>query len=136
MDAVFQGDLFDGEAAWAAGYQYRKIRLESDLDDLINVAINPCSFAGQTDCASQTGRRSFLLRGVKLTLIRTFTLCSSKQRWMSAKTLDLQLAVRYEDYGDADTFDPKLAGRYTINEMFSLRGSVQTTFRGPDLDAV
>ena len=136
LDVVFQGDMFDGEAAWAAGYQYRKIELQSDLDDLINVAINPCSFAGQTDCATQTGRRSFLSAGREVDADQDVNSLFFETALDVSENLDLQLAVRYEDYGDADTFDPKLAGRYTINEMFSLRGSVQTTFRGPDLDAV
>ena len=136
LDVVFQGDLFDGEAAWAAGYQYRKIELKSDLDDLINVALNPCKFAGQTDCASQTGRRSFLAAGREIDADQDVNSVFFETALDVSEDLDLQLAVRYEDYGDADTFDPKLAGRYTINEMFSLRGSVQTTFRGPDLDAV
>ena len=59
LDAVFQGDLFDGSAAWAGGYQYRKIDLQSHLDDLINVAVNPCPFVGQTDCAAQTACAAF-----------------------------------------------------------------------------
>lgn len=52
-----------------------------------------------------------------------------------SENLDIQLAVRYEDYGDSDTFDPKLSGRYDVTDWLTLRGAVQTTFRGPDLDA-
>ncbi len=136
LDAVFQGDLFDGEAAWAAGYQYRKIALKTSLDDLINVAINPCTFAGQTDCAGQTGRRSFLSAGREVDADQDVNSVFFETAMDISENIDLQLAVRYEDYGDADTFDPKLAGRYVINDMITLRGSVQTTFRGPDLDAV
>ena len=132
---MFQGDLFDGEAAWAAGYQYRQLTLESQLDDLINVAINPCSFAGQTDCTSQTGRRSFLSGGREIDVDQDVHSLFFETAMDISEDIDLQLAVRYEDYGDATTFDPKLAGRYVINDMFTLRGSVQTTFRGPDLDA-
>ena len=136
LDAVFQGELFGGEAAWAAGYQYRKIALKTNLDDLINVAINPCAYAGQTDCAAQTGRRSFLAGGREIDVDQDVNSLFFETAMDVSENIDLQLAVRYEDYGDADTFDPKLAGRYVINDMFTLRGSVQTTFRGPDLDAV
>jgi len=135
LDAVFQGDLFDGEAAWAAGYQYRQIALKTGLDDLINVAINPCAYAGQTDCAAQTGRRSFLAGGREIDVDQDVHSLFFETAMDISENLDLQLAVRYEDYGDADTFDPKLAGRYKINDVITLRGSVQTTFRGPDLDA-
>ena len=36
-----KGELFEGEGAWASGYQYRKIYLESELDDLTNVDRTP-----------------------------------------------------------------------------------------------
>jgi outer membrane receptor protein involved in Fe transport len=135
LDAVFQGDLFDGEAAWAAGYQYRQIAFETSLDDLINVAVNPCAFEGQTDCSAQTGRRSFLSGGREIDLDQDVHSLFFETAMDISEDIDLQLAVRYEDYGDATTFDPKLAGRYVINDKVTLRGSVQTTFRGPDLDA-
>ena len=66
FDVVFQGDLFDGSAAWAGGYQYRRIDLETQLDDLINGAINPCKFEGQTGCSARTGLRSFLASGTEI----------------------------------------------------------------------
>lgn len=135
LDAVFQGDMFDGAAAWAGGYQYRQINLESNLDDLINVELNPCKFAGQTDCAAQTGRRSFLAAGREIDAEQDIHALFFETAMDVNEDLDLQLAVRYEDYGSATTFDPKLAARYSINDMFTFRGSVQTTFRGPDLDA-
>ncbi len=135
LDAVFQGDLFDGGAAWAAGYQYRKIALETSLDDLINVAINPCKFEGQTDCTVQTGRRSFLAPGREIDVDQDVHSLFFETAMDISDDIDLQLAVRYEDYGSATTFDPKLAGRYRINDYLTFRGSVQTTFRGPDLDA-
>jgi outer membrane receptor protein involved in Fe transport len=135
LDAVFQGDIFDGEAAWAAGYQYRQIALETSLDDLINVAVNPCAFEGQTDCSAQTGRRSFLAPGREIDVDQDVHSFFFETAMDVTEDLDLQLAVRYEDYGEATTFDPKLAGRYVLTDKVTLRGSVQTTFRGPDLDA-
>ena len=136
LDAVFQGDLFDGSAAWAGGYQYRKIDLQSHLDDLINVAVNPCPFVGQTDCAAQTGLRSFLSGGREVDADQDVHSLFFETALDINEDLDLQLAVRYEDYGTSTTFDPKLAARYTINDLITFRGSVQTTVRGPDLDAI
>lgn len=44
----------------------------------------------------------------------------------------LNLAARYEDYSDfGDNLSWKLAGRYTINDAWSVRGSVGTGFRAP-----
>jgi len=50
--------------------------------------------------------------------------------------LDLQVAARFEDYGGnvGSTFDPKVAGKWTINDNFALRGNAQTSFRGPTLN--
>lgn len=49
--------------------------------------------------------------------------------------LDVQIAVRYEDYGGSigDTIDPKLAVNYRVTEDFSLRGSISTSFRAPSV---
>ena len=44
----------------------------------------------------------------------------------------LNLAARYEDYSDfGDNLSWKLAGRYTISDAFTVRGSVGTGFRAP-----
>ncbi len=50
-------------------------------------------------------------------------------------TLEMQLAVRYEDYGGrvGDTVDPKIAFRFQPNESLVLRASAGTSFRGPSL---
>lgn len=43
-------------------------------------------------------------------------------------------AVRYEEYSDfGETANFKFAGRYSVNDNFSLRGSVSTGFRAPSL---
>jgi iron complex outermembrane receptor protein len=50
--------------------------------------------------------------------------------------LEVQLALRYEDYGGetGDTLDPKLAARWEVTNWMALRGSVSTSFRGPSLN--
>tara|TARA_B110000285_G_scaffold78077_1_gene89943 strand:- start:6056 stop:8950 length:2895 start_codon:yes stop_codon:yes gene_type:complete len=136
LDAVFQGEFAGGEAAWAAGYQYRDLEIKSELDDLINLNINPCAFVGQTDCAGQTGLRSFLSGGRPVNTGQDVHAFFFETAMNMSENLDVQLAVRYESYGETDTFDPKLAGRYTVNDWLTLRGSVQTTFRGPDIDSL
>lgn len=136
LDLVFQGDLFDGQGAWAAGYQYRKLEIETSIDDLINLDINPCPFVGQTDCESQTGLRSFLAGSREVDADQDVHAAFFETQLDLSEKVDLQLAVRYEDYGSSDTFDPKLSGRYDVTDWLTFRGSVQTTFRGPDLDAI
>lgn len=48
----------------------------------------------------------------------------------------MQVAVRYEDYGGdiGSTFDPKVAAKWDVTDHFALRGSAQTSFRGPTLN--
>ena len=52
------------------------------------------------------------------------------------ETVDMQFAVRYEDYGGdiGSTFDPKVAAKWQVNDTFALRGSAQTSFKGPTLN--
>ncbi|MCH8286146.1 TonB-dependent receptor, partial [candidate division KSB1 bacterium] len=50
--------------------------------------------------------------------------------------LEVQVAVRYEDYGSdqgGDTTDPKLGFRWALNDAFMLRGSWGTSFQAPSI---
>ncbi len=52
----------------------------------------------------------------------------------ASEALLIGAAVRYEDYSDfGNTFNYKLASRYTITEGISLRASVSSGFRAPSL---
>jgi len=50
-------------------------------------------------------------------------------------SLEVQAALRFEDYGDegGDTTDPKISGKWDINDNFSLRGSWGTSFQAPSI---
>jgi iron complex outermembrane recepter protein len=51
-----------------------------------------------------------------------------------SKTLEMQLAARYEDYGDGvNSLDPKLALLWRPIDTLSFRASVGTAFRAPSL---
>lgn len=50
--------------------------------------------------------------------------------------LEVQVALRYEDYGDdegGDTTDPKIGVRWQATEMVQLRGSYGTSFQAPSV---
>ena len=50
------------------------------------------------------------------------------------RELELQFALRYDDYSDAgDTLNPKLGARWQPTEWLMLRGSAGTGFRAPSL---
>lgn len=48
---------------------------------------------------------------------------------------NMQLAVRYEDYGDdgGSTVDPKVSAKFDVTDWFSLRGSYGTSFQAPSI---
>ena len=48
-------------------------------------------------------------------------------------SLEVQAAVRYEDYGTVDTTDPKLSVRWQASENFGIRGSWGTSFQAPSV---
>ena len=49
--------------------------------------------------------------------------------------LELQAALRYEDYGDqgGDTLDPKISAKWDITDVLALRGSWGTSFQAPSI---
>ncbi|MGI9249866.1 MAG: TonB-dependent receptor domain-containing protein [Pseudohongiellaceae bacterium] len=140
VDLSFQGNFGNSnlvnEAAWALGYQHRLWEVSTTLDDLTNLNINPCQYEGETRCASETGLRSFLAGARPVDEEQKVHALFAEVAIDVNERLDFQLGLRYEDYGMTDTLDPKLAGRFVIADWLTFRASVQTTFRGPDIDAL
>src|SRR5690606_3921835 len=50
-----------------------------------------------------------------------------------AATLNLQVAVRHEDYGGIGSTDPKVTALWQPSDRLALRGSIGTSFRAPSL---
>jgi iron complex outermembrane receptor protein len=48
-------------------------------------------------------------------------------------SLEVQAAVRYEDYGTVDTTDPKLAIRWQATDTLGIRGSWGSSFQAPSV---
>ena len=119
FEAFTSFDVFEmggGFAALALGVQYRENQLSQDYDDLANqdsftfVIGNP-DIDGSQDVWAAFGELALPIND----------------------ELDVQLAVRYEDYGGTigSTVDPKLAISWRATDEFSLRGSISTSFRAP-----
>ncbi|WP_340679426.1 TonB-dependent receptor [Paraglaciecola sp.] len=118
-EAFASFDVFDldgGAAGLAIGMQYREEKLSQDYDALANqdsftfVIGNP-DFDGKLDVWALFGELALPV----------------------TSELDIQIAVRYEDYGSSigDTIDPKLALSWRATEDFSIRASISTSFRAP-----
>lgn len=152
FDAVFSGqtgwELPGGTVGWALGAQSRNEKYTVELSDNANLALNPCPFndpasitngnataVGPNSCLSTTGLFAFLSGSTEQDLERTTYGVFGELAVPVSDNFDIQLALRFEDYGGnvGSTIDPKIAAKWQINEMFALRGSASTTFRGPPL---
>ncbi|MAD16740.1 MAG: hypothetical protein CL579_11795 [Alteromonadaceae bacterium] len=140
VDGLVSGDLdFDlegGAIALAMGLQYRKETFTNDVNDIANLAINPCPVPGDTSCANPTGVYHFRSGEFNQDSSQNIYALFTEAALPVSDDLDMQVALRYENYGGevGDTLDPKVSAQYTINDNFSIRGSASTTFRGPTLN--
>ena len=117
-----------GSVGWAAGAQIRRETYKVDPSDLTNLAVTPG--------AGGTGPFSFLAGTNAADEDQTIYALFGELQIPLFENLDLQVAARFEDYGGetGSTFDPKVAGKWTISDNFALRGNAQTSFRGPTLN--
>jgi outer membrane receptor protein involved in Fe transport len=111
------GNLGGGPVGMAVGAQYRGDELTYDYDENAN-RDNFLFLVGNPDFGDS---RDISAAFIEFAL--PFT-----------ETLNLQLAGRYEDYGDGvDSTDPKASLLWRPSLAFSLRASVGTAFRAPSL---
>jgi iron complex outermembrane receptor protein len=111
------GELGGGPAGLAVGAQYRSDELSYDYDEDAN-RDNYLFLVGNPDFGDS---RDISAMFVELAL--PFT-----------DALNMQLAGRYEDYGDGvDSADPKATLLWRPSTELSVRASVGTSFRAPSL---
>ncbi|HXI86374.1 MAG TPA: TonB-dependent receptor [Parvularculaceae bacterium] len=139
-DLIFSGgtgvDLPGGEIKFGLGAQYRKNDFSIRYGDNNNLAVNPCKDTpvnGNTSCAQQTGALAFLGTNVDSQASNDVVAGYGELEFPFLDSLNLQVAARYEAYGagTGSTFDPKATARWQVTDMFAIRGSIGTTFRGP-----
>jgi iron complex outermembrane receptor protein len=119
VEGVISGRLFDlpgGAAGLAIGGQTRAEEAVVDYDDF-----------------TQSGRAAF----------RGRSLSGSGERRVNAgfveldlpvlPRVDVQLAARYEDYGEFTTTDPKLGLNWRATDWLTLRASASSAFKAPSL---
>lgn len=126
-------ELENGTISYAAGFQYRDEEIETKYNDIANIELTP----GGTDAlGNPTGAFTFLRGGNNSTVDQDVYAVFGELQIPVAADIDLQLALRYEDYGGniGSTLDPKVAVRWDISDSVTLRGSASTTFRAPSLN--
>jgi outer membrane receptor protein involved in Fe transport len=132
FDGVFSGEsnvqAGGGAVGWAAGVQVRRESYKVDPGVLTDLAATPGP--------GGTGPYSFLAGTTAADEDQTIYAIFGELQVPLYDNLNMQVAVRYEDYGGdiGSTFDPKVAAKWDVTDNFSLRGSAQTSFRGPSLN--
>lgn len=119
IDAIVSrelGELAGGRAAIALGVQHRSEEIEYDYDPNAN-RDNFIFLVGNPDFRNDRNVNAIF---AELALPVT-------------ETVNLQLAVRHEDYGDVDSTDPKATVLWQPSDRLAVRGSIGTSFRGPSL---
>jgi outer membrane receptor protein involved in Fe transport len=110
------GELGGGPWGLAVGAQYRADELSYDYDANAN-RDNFLFLIGNPDFGDERDIRATFVE-LELPL---------------ADTVNLQVAARYEDYGEIDSTDPKVTLLWRPTLDVSVRGSVGTSFRAPSL---
>jgi iron complex outermembrane receptor protein len=107
------GNTQYGEIGLALGGQYRDEKLSVDLDDFLNADDFYTLPGGEDFSTSRDAISLFAEASIPI-----------------AETVEVQLAARYEDYGDnLDSVDPKIGILWMPLDNFSLRASFSTAFR-------
>ncbi|KCZ90093.1 TonB-dependent receptor domain-containing protein [Hyphomonas johnsonii] len=132
FDGVFSGEsnvqAAGGAVGWAAGVQVRRESYKVDPSALTDLDLTPGP--------GGTGPYSFLAGTTRADEDQTIFAIFGELQVPLYDTLNVQVAVRYEDYGGdiGSTFDPKIAAKWDVTDNFALRGSAQTSFKGPTLN--
>ncbi len=156
-DFIMQGTmgaLAGGDAAWAFGYERRDYNLEvttpalpgptsaNAMTNIHNGALYPCDIPrnnadddARAACASNpVGLFMFLAPTFESDQDQTVDSLFAEFALPITSDFDMQLALRYEDYGSKDSVDPKLVMRWTPMDSLTLRFTGQTTFRAAHPD--
>lgn len=123
-EATLSGELFElsnGAPVLAAfGAQYREVGFQDIADSLSYFQID-----GRTDPV-------FSIEDATQDVYAVFGEASLPL----TEALEVQIAARYEDYGNeegGDTFDPKLGVKFEATDSLMLRGSIGTSFNAPTI---
>jgi len=122
-EATLSGDLFElngNTVAAAFGAQYRKTEYSEIADS--SQTFQQGSFEDFVFSINNASQDVYAIYGEVIVPL--------------SDALELQAAVRYEDYGNnegGDTTDPKIGFRWLVSDSVQLRGSYGTSFQAPSV---
>ncbi len=129
-DFVVTGDLFSmdaGPVGFATGLQYREESYDENRDEASTQSIDPVT--GQIVPADLI----FLGGGFSIEEERSSWAAFAEMQIPVTDSLEVNLAVRYEDLDTDSSVDPKIAVRWQATDTVILRASASTAFREPSL---
>lgn len=129
-DFVTSGSLFDmagGSAGFAIGAQYRDEGYSEKRNEIYTQQVDP-----------DTGHVTpvdliFLGGGLPVDVDRQSYALFSELQFPVSESLEVNLALRYENLDTASSFDPKISVRWQAADSVILRASASTAFREPSL---
>ena len=160
LDFIMQGvmgSLAGGDAAWALGYERREYNLEGKLDavpgrnsynekkDIFDGDKYPCLLPSKNRIEAEriacladapVGQFMFLAPAFGRDQSQEIDSLFAEFALPITDEFDMQLALRYEDYGTVDSVDPKVVMRWSPTDDITLRFTGQTTFRAPHPDEI
>ena len=158
LDFTLQGMLGNfsgGDGAWAFGYERRNYYIKQSSPALPGINsynaqqnifdgdLYPCNLpslnanpASRETCLNDnpTGLFMFLAPVFSRNDDQKIDSLFAEFALPILDNFDLQLALRYEDYGQVDSIDPKVVMRWVASDNLTLRFTGQTTFRAPHPD--
>lgn len=134
IDGVLSGEIIPEKLEYAVGYQFRSFNVDSVANRPADLSINPCYVPNDRACAATTGLFSFTVGTFPYESDQTVNRIFAELASNPHDQVKIQFALDFEDYGVAHSLDPKVAVRYDFSDVFSLRSSLQSTFRVPSVD--
>lgn len=132
FDAAISGESSvqaqGGAVGYALGVQVRREGYEVNPNQITDLTVSPGP--------GGTGPFSFLAGTTPADEDQTIYAIFGELQIPLYDDVNVQVAMRYEDYGGdvGSTFDPKVAVKWQATDNLALRGSAQTSFKGPTLN--
>ena len=133
LDAMLKGTVGEDAAAYAVGYQFRRIDVSATPNEAGDLSINPCAVPGDRSCLEKAGAFTFTTGHYDYEDAQTVHRFFAESQF-GFGPVHGQAAANYEFHGSVSSFDPKLAMRVALSESLAMRASLQTTFRTPSVD--
>ena len=129
-DLVFSGDLMElsaGSVGLAVGMQFREEDYTVDRNEIYTQTVDPeTGFATPVDLI-------FLGGGVPVDASKSTYAAFAETKIPLTDTIEVDLAVRYEELENDSSLDPKIAVRWQASDLVTLRASASSAFREPSL---